>query len=302
MGHHHHHKSRSSKQKQSFVDKLMSCLGMKRRGAQTKKRKQSFDEKNSLAQDVDPSSKDQLVSSPTTTTNLAASDSSKSSTTNMDEGTELTPVDGHGARLCPDGQGGWYYLVPHAALLPPQFEPERGRKTLILDLDETLVHSSFKPVPNADFIVPVRIDTHVHQAYVLKRPGVDAFMKRCGELFEVVVFTASLASYANPVLDLLDRHQVVRTRLFREACVFYRGGYVKDVSRMGRSMEHTTIIDNFAASYCLTPQNGIPILSWFDDPEDRELAHMVPLLEKLAAAPSIYNVLDARGMKAVYSN
>jgi hypothetical protein len=34
---------------------------------------------------------------------------------------------------------------------------------LVIDLDETLVHSSFKPVPNADFIVPVEIDGQVHQ-------------------------------------------------------------------------------------------------------------------------------------------
>ena len=33
----------------------------------------------------------------------------------------------------------------------------------MIDLDETLVHSSFKPVPNADFIVPVEIDGQVHQ-------------------------------------------------------------------------------------------------------------------------------------------
>lgn len=34
---------------------------------------------------------------------------------------------------------------------------------LVIDLDETLVHSSFKPVPNADFVVPVEIDGQTHQ-------------------------------------------------------------------------------------------------------------------------------------------
>jgi TFIIF-interacting CTD phosphatase-like protein len=48
-----------------------------------------------------------------------------------------------------------------------------GKKTLVLDLDETLLHSSFKPIPNPDFIVPVEIEDQVHKVYVLKRPGVE---------------------------------------------------------------------------------------------------------------------------------
>ena len=50
-----------------------------------------------------------------------------------------------------------------------------------------------QPISNADFIVPVEIDGTVHQVYVLKRPFVDEFLKKMGELFECVLFTASLA-------------------------------------------------------------------------------------------------------------
>eukprot|EP00762_Andalucia_godoyi_P000327 ANDGO_03103.mRNA.1 Phosphatase PSR1 len=263
-----------------MLEKLISCFGCapkkKTKLQDRKRRKESFDDTNSLA-DQD-----------------AGSATERDEPTPGISDTELAPFEGQGARLCSDGQDGFYYLVPPGGLLPTQHPAEKGRKTLILDLDETLVHSSFKPVQNPDFIVPVKIDTHVHQAYVLKRPAVDAFLKRCGELFEVIVFTASLSSYANPVLDLLDKYGVVRARLFREACVFYRGGYVKDVSKMGRPLDSTVIIDNFAASYCLTPNNGIPILSWFDDPDDRELQHMLPILERMAVAPTIYSVLDSR--------
>lgn len=51
----------------------------------------------------------------------------------------------------------------------------------------------FQPISNADFIVPVEIDNVIHQVYVLKRPYVDEFLCRMGELFECVLFTASLA-------------------------------------------------------------------------------------------------------------
>lgn len=82
-------------------------------------------------------------------------------------------------------------------------------------------------IHQADFIVPVEIENSVHNVYVIKRPGVDQFMKRMGEIYEVVVFTASLSKYADPVLDMLDIHRVVKHRLFRESCYNHRGNYVK---------------------------------------------------------------------------
>lgn len=53
------------------------------------------------------------------------------------------------------------------------------------------------------------------------------FLKAMGEIYEVVVFTASLSKYADPVLDQLDIHRVVKHRLFRESCYNNKGNYVK---------------------------------------------------------------------------
>lgn len=96
-------------------------------------------------------------------------------------------------------------------LLPAPLPHLKGRKCLVLDLDETLVHSSFKVfcpfqfytvslincssqvLERADFTIPVEIEGQYHNIYVIKRPGVDQFMKRVGELYEVVVFTASVS-------------------------------------------------------------------------------------------------------------
>lgn len=112
-------------------------------------------------------------------------------------------------------------------LLPAAQPPLKGRKCLILDLDETLVHSSFKILNQADFTIPVEIEGQYHNVYVIKRPGVDQFMKRVGELYEVVVFTASVSKYGDPLLDQLDIHHVVHHRLFRESCYNHQGNYVK---------------------------------------------------------------------------
>lgn len=177
-------------------------------------------------------------------------------------------------------------------LLPPQLQHVSGKKTLVLDLDETLVHSSFKPIPNADFIIQVEIDNQVHQVYVLKRPGVDQFLRSMAEKFELVVFTASLAKYADPVLDLLDKDKVVGARLFREACSNHKGNYVKDLSRLGRDIRHVIIIDNSPASYMFHPENAVPIDSWFDDENDTELLDLIPFLEDMTKVDNVTSVLD----------
>jgi len=127
------------------------------------------------------------------------------------------------------------------------------------------------------------------QVYVAKRPHVDDFMKLCGELYEVVVFTASLATYADAVLDLLDIHKVVDWRLFRESCSPVTGTYVKDLGRMGRPIEEIIIIDNSPHSYAFNPLNAIPVQSWFSDQTDTELLSLVPILERLAL-PTVRDV------------
>lgn len=80
-----------------------------------------------------------------------------------------------------------------AQLLGPIDERDRGKKTLVLDLDETLVHSSFRPVPNPDYIIPVEIEGKVVDVYVLKRPWMDEFMAAVGQRFEVCFMLACLA-------------------------------------------------------------------------------------------------------------
>jgi RNA polymerase II subunit A small phosphatase-like protein len=167
-------------------------------------------------------------------------------------------------------------------LLPPIASRFQGKKCLVLDLDETLVHSSFKILHQADFTIPVEIEGQYHNVYVIKRPGVDQFMKRVGELYEVVVFTASVSKYGDPLLDQLDIHHVVHHRLFRESCYNHQGNYVKDLSQIGRDLRETIIIDNSPTSYIFHPQHAVPISSWFSDAHDNELLDLIPVLEDLA--------------------
>lgn len=190
----------------------------------------------------------------------------------------------------PPGQPGMSYVIG------PQDKVDGGKKTLVLDLDETLVHSSFQPVDNPDFVVPVDIEGKQVQVYVQKRPWLDYFMEKIGPQFETVVFTASLSKYADPLLDLLDKSEVVRWRLFREACCQVEGTYVKDLSMLGRDLGKTIIVDNSPLSYIFQPANAVAIAAFMGEEDDRELLNLIPLLE------SLVDVEDVRVPLAQYAD
>lgn len=169
-----------------------------------------------------------------------------------------------------------------AALLKPQKPDVKGRKTLVLDLDETLVHSSFKPPIKTDIVLPIDIEGRICNVYVLVRPGCLQFLTEVAKYYEVVIFTASLSKYANPLMDILDQNQVAPQRLFREHCTFHNGLFVKDMARLGRPMKDIIIIDNSPTSYGFQPENGMPILSWYDEKNDTKLYELIPVLKLMS--------------------
>jgi RNA polymerase II subunit A small phosphatase-like protein len=200
------------------------------------------------------------------------------------------PVNPNGTELPPQPQR----PPPQKYLLPPLKPEQAHMKCLVLDLDETLVHSSFKPIPDPDFTVDIELDGAIHRVYVRKRPGVDHFLREVGKKFEIVVFTASLGKYADPLLDVLDKDHVVQFRLFREACVQHYGNYVKDLTHLGRVLEHSIIVDNSPFSYMFQPDNAIPIATWFHDKNDRQLYDLLPFLDSLAQEPDVVAVLQRK--------
>ncbi|GJP33401.1 hypothetical protein CLOM_g17948 [Closterium sp. NIES-68] len=174
-------------------------------------------------------------------------------------------------------------LADSSKLLPPLRSVHLNRKTLVLDLDETLIHSVFTPIMNADFVISLDVDGRLTTIYVHKRPGVEEFLRAVAQVYEVVVFTASMAGYANALVDLLDPQRcLVHHRLFRDSCIWWRNSYVKDLTMLGRDLTKTMIVDNSPLSYAFQPENGIAIPSYYDEQGDRELAKLVSVLMSLA--------------------
>ena len=169
--------------------------------------------------------------------------------------------------------------------LPPSLTK---KKTLVLDLDETLVHSQFGAfnIPS-DVVINIEIEKELHEIHVLIRPGVKEFLEKMAKLYEIVIFTASISKYAEPLLDILDKEKFCSFRLFREHCTLLNSSFVKDLKKLGRDLKDIIIVDNSPLAYLLNSDNGLPILTWFDDRNDQELFKITPILEFLAEVPDV---------------
>ena len=170
-------------------------------------------------------------------------------------------------------------------LLPPSISK---KKTLVLDLDETLVHSQFGPFNTpSDVVINIEIENELHDIHVLVRPGVKEFLEKMSKKFEIIIFTASISKYAGPLLDILDKDKNCSFRLFREHCTLLNSSFVKDLKKLGRDLKDVIIVDNSPMAYLLNSDNGLPILTWFDDKNDKELFKIIPILDFLSLVPDV---------------
>jgi len=113
---------------------------------------------------------------------------------------------------------------------------------------------------------------------VLNRPGAREFLDEMAKYYEIVIFTTALQDYADWVLGQLDLSHSIKHRLYRQHALPNDGGYIKDLSRLGRPLSKMIIVDNLAENFQLQLENGIMIKTWVGDPEDTALYELAPLL------------------------
>ena len=152
----------------------------------------------------------------------------------------------------------------HPPFLPP-LDQTKYKYSLILDLDETLVHY-------------IEED---NKAYVQVRPYADFFLNEMAKYFELIIFTAAGEGYADIVLNELDKNKVIKYKLYRKHTEQINGIFVKDLKKIGRDLDKILIVDNNKDNFSLQPENGLHICSFIGDQNDDELYNLSEDLMKI---------------------
>ncbi|KAF9170349.1 hypothetical protein BGX21_002538 [Mortierella sp. AD011] len=196
----------------------------------------------------------------------------------------------------------WEFIgtLPPLGPLPQNFVstmPERTSATppitLVLDIDETLVHCATRPLDSPDIIFPVEYNNETWEVYGRIRPGMQEFLEKTSAKFEVITFTASQECYAEALLKIIDpEKKYIKHRYYRDSCIPVFGNYIKDLRILNRDLSKVVIIDNSPQAFGYQISNGVPIDSWYDDKSDRELSKVMSFLETLEGVEDVRPRID----------
>lgn len=179
------------------------------------------------------------------------------------------------------------------AFLPPQrLEAGVARPTLVLDLDETLVHCSRGwqrggvgtrgPSDGHPPDLIVDFQDVPSLGGVFFRPNVRLFLEVASKSFEIVVFTASQQAYADQVIAALDpAGTTIAHRLYRQHCTELHGAFFKELGLLGRPLSQCILVDNSPISVACNADHSILIRSWYDDRNDQELMDLMVILQDI---------------------
>lgn len=175
------------------------------------------------------------------------------------------------------------FSEPYSEKLLPDLHPaERHVFTLVLDLQETLIHYDW---------------TREKGWQTFKRPGVDAFLEHLAQFYEIVIYSDEQSMFVDPVVERLDPKHCIRYRLSKGATKYQNGKHYRDLSKLNRDPAKILYLSGHALEGCLQPENSVPMKPWKQtDINDTALLDFIPFLEFVArTSPS-----DIRPVLASY--
>ena len=160
---------------------------------------------------------------------------------------------------------------------PPYLPPinPKYKFTLVLDIDETLIHFFFTYINGMFFV----------------RPYCFEFLNEINKYYEIVTFTAGTKDYADNILNLLDiNDNLIKYRLYRQHTIIMGCHVFKDLTKLGRDLNRTIIIDNLKDNFKLQPKNGLFIKTWTSDINDNQFQDLLKILKDIV----LLDVKDVR--------
>ena len=156
---------------------------------------------------------------------------------------------------------------------PAPYIKTKNRKpySLILDLDETLVHFKVNSEDDSEGVLQIR-------------PGVIPFLELVSKFYELIIFTAATQDYGDLLIDAIEENNVYfEHRFYRQHTVIMGNDFIKDLTRVGRPLDKIIIVDNMPQNFRLQKENGINIKAfWGEDVNDNALEELGKILVNIA--------------------
>jgi CTD small phosphatase-like protein 2 len=152
---------------------------------------------------------------------------------------------------------------------------KKFKYTLVLDMDETLIHFFFTKNIGMFFI----------------RPYCFEFLNQLRQYYEIITFTAGTKEYADYILNLLDpNNELIKYRLYRQHVTILGCSVYKDLNKLGRDLSKVIIVDNMKDNFKMQPNNGLYVKTWINDINDHQFKDLMKILKDIV----FFNVIDVR--------
>ena len=171
--------------------------------------------------------------------------------------------------------------------LLPLNNNENYALTIIIDLDGTLIYNINNEEENFEEEDEENEEENEIKDNIIIRPGLYEFLDILLKLkCELILFTSSTKQRADEIINIIEKNKkYFNKRLYREHCVLIGAAYVKDISKLGRDLNKTIIIDNDLGCFYLQQENGILIKSFIGNEDDKNLLNLSQILGKIIKSP-----------------
>ena len=152
-----------------------------------------------------------------------------------------------------------YINIKNEIKIPYITKPSKKKYTLILDLDETLVCVKYSKKNNKNILY--------------FRPGLYEFLDSMKVFYELISFTSATQNYAEPIIKVIEsKKKYFSYYFYRPHNVIIDKEFIKDISRIGRPLNKSIIVDNMGNNFRLNRENGILIYPYYDENNKRDNA------------------------------
>ena len=167
-----------------------------------------------------------------------------------------------------------------------------NKKLVLLDLDETLIHSEsdIKDINIYDTILRFKDNSsdlstgEFYEVGIFLRNNAHKFLSTLNNYFNIGIFTASEKDYADSIIKYLDpNNDIIKFCLYRDNCINVNDlinikdlRIFKDIK--DDDLKKIVLIDNNIYSFSVQLSNGILINSFYGDKNDNELSNVLGYL------------------------